>query len=211
MVIVRHKQYYLKDSRSVLSILLLANAAILVGLSFIIMILFVKNPTPIGFATNQNSQLIAPVPLDKPSISPAALNNWVNEAVQLGFNFNYANQNAITPKLKDYMSDKAIAVYTAYFEQNEFLRQLNDKKLIVSMLARSAPTVDESGVVDGHYAQKLTMDVEFIYSNAEFKKRELKQLVFLVLRVSELEKPQGVIIYRFEINDSTAVQATINQ
>ena len=204
-MVQRHKQYYLKDSRSILSLLLIINIAILAALGFIIMLLFVKNPSPIGFATNQNDQVIAPVPLDKPSISSAALNNWINEAVQLGFNFNYSNQPAIAPKLTEYMSDKAVAVYNAFFVQNEFLRQLTDKKIIVSVLARSAPMVEESGVVDGRYAQKVTMDVDFTYSNMKFKKSESKKLIFLVLRVPEIENPIGITIYRFEINDVRAV------
>jgi hypothetical protein len=181
--------------------LLLFNVIILAALGFVIMILFVKNPSPIGFATNQNYQIIAPVPLDKPSISPAALNNWINEAVELAFNFNYANQSAIVPRLKDYMSDQSIAIYNALFEQNEFLRQLTDKKLIVSVLARSAPNQVESGVVEGRYAQKFTMDVEFLYTNNQFRKNERKQLVFLILRVLEMENPLGVTIYRFEVKD----------
>jgi hypothetical protein len=136
--------------------LLLFNVIILAALGFVIMILFVKNPSPIGFATNQNYQIIAPVPL---------------------------------------------AIYNALFEQNEFLRQLTDKKLIVSVLARSAPNQVESGVVEGRYAQKFTMDVEFLYTNNQFRKNERKQLVFLILRVLEMENPLGVTIYRFEVKD----------
>jgi hypothetical protein len=200
-VVQRHRKHYVKDSRTLLSVLLLMNAMIVATVGFIIIFLYSQEPSSVFFSINNNSQIISPIPVDKLSISQGAINNWVNEAVQTCFNFNYANYKIIPDKLKDYMIDKSIASYTEFFDKDENLRELEKNKIIVSVLARSAPTVDETIIIEGHLAQTITMEVEIIYSNAQYSKRVRKKLAFLVLRVPEIEQPLGVIIYRFEINN----------
>ena len=204
----RYIYRYHADSLATLSILLLG--IILLGglLAFYIFVQFNTEPKPLHFQLDENQQIIAPVPLDEPGITNAALLNWVNSLVMDAFNFNYSNMNRQQNRLTYYFSDAAMKNYTDLLTNDEDFMSVVANKNVVSITPKAAPEIIVAQTYQGRYVWQIEVPARIVFSNALSKSIQDVVFDFLVWRVSATEAPLGIITATFtrKVNSRMAPQ-----
>ena len=154
-------------------------------------------PDPLRFYVNENEQFIEPVPLDKPSLSQAALINWLTDLLTQAFSFNYSNQSKVESILQDYLDSRGLETYRAMFENDRDLKTIKEKKMVVSVQLTASPEVVRESVVRGRYMWQIRAPIRIVMRNALISSMQERKMEFLIWRVPETDAPIGVRVTRF--------------
>lgn len=177
--------------------------ACLVGLS---LYLYLIKPPPITFVVDKDWRVQKEVPLNMQYLTDPDLLQWVSNALQTAFVFDFLRYNT---QLKNYMQ-----YFTAEGWQ-VFLNQLNNyvnynnvqtNKQFVNGVAAGAPIILNQGLLSGRYGWWVQMPITLYFVNYNRSTSQTLTLQVLVARVSTLDNLNGVAIDNVIVAKNTSPQ-----
>ena len=199
MMAVTLKRDYVRDNVFILIIILLVQLGLIVALGGSILYQIQAKPKPIFFQATAQQQIIAPMPLEQPALSSAAILNWSLEAVRTTYTFNYHNIQNHFNKIAPYFDKRGLAKFLEVIASDPNMMQVKPDALIVSVQAREAPKIIKEGKVEGRYAWRIILPISIRYENSSIIRRQDIDVDLYIWRVSETEAPIGVKITNFNI------------
>jgi len=170
--------------------------------------LYLHQPAPKYFHTDNEFRIVASIPIDKPSLKNPEVLQWVSNIVSKVFIYDFNHYQSQLERAKPY--------FTADGWQN-FLNQLNiyanetkveSGKMFVSGVPAGAPIIlnDSSigGLVSGRYAWlvQIPVDINYAYAGSDQQLPQTLTLRIMVVRVPDLDNLDGVAIENVEVEKS---------
>lgn len=163
--------------------------ALLVALSSY---LYMSTQPPITFNVADDWRVQSDVAIDKPYLNTPDMLQWVSDAIQQSFVYDF------------YHYDDQVNVNKSYFTAagwENFLNQLNIyankneiriNKLFINAAPTGAPIVLTSGLLSGRYAWWVQLPIDITYIGTDRTRKKSLNLQVLVVRVPTLNNLAGV-------------------
>jgi intracellular multiplication protein IcmL len=154
--------FYLQQLRLVLGAVLL-NILLIVSLLAMLWY-FIKHPVhPLYFATDKVGRLLVDPPLSQPNMSLDEVTNWVVNAVQVTYSYDFVNYRKQLQGSQKYFTDYGWRQYMKGLEVSNNLLALTEHKMIVSAKVVAKPKLLIQGILGSRYAWKFEMPVLVTY------------------------------------------------
>jgi hypothetical protein len=201
VVQLSEKKLFYQDRVQAMWILVISLAVLTSLLVILNLILFKKiiSPPKLYFQATEEKQIIPEVPLDKPGIETNVLLSWVVEGMNMAHTFNFMNYAQRMEKAHSYFSKEGYQDYTRVLENMGFLKEVVDKKLVMISMPLEVPEVLKEGALGNRYLWKIKMPIQFNYRSMRTQRVAQFELVLLVARVLNTQSPNGVSIYKYEL------------
>lgn len=201
MVQLTEKKLFTQDHMQSLLWIVLSLGCLTALLVFFSLILF-KNmlaPPRLYFQATEDKQIIPEIPLEQPGIANNVLLTWVVEGMNLAHTFNFMNYTAEMEKAKVYFSKEGYEDYVNALNAIELLKRTVENKWVVIAMPTEVPEILKEGPLGNRYLWKVKMPIQFHYRNVTTYRTEEYDLILLVVRVPSTQSPEGVIIYKYEL------------
>jgi intracellular multiplication protein IcmL len=167
--------------------------------------LYLNKPSPKYFHVGEGFRIVAPIPIDQPSLRDPELLQWVSNVISKVFTFDFNHYDVQLAQAKPY--------FTPDGWQN-FLNQLNiyansnkvqSGKMFISGVPSGAPIIlnDSStgGLVSGRYAWlvQIPVDINYAYAGNVLISPQTLTLKIMVVRVLDIDNLDGVAIENVEV------------
>lgn len=195
------KTEFYHDYRFPIVVLMFSLLGIGGGLGFFIFLQYIDKPEPMYFILNQRGQLIQEAPLDAKGIEENVLLNWVIEAGITANSYNYTTLDSTFKKLAPYFSNQGFEDYKESLKYRNYILEVINQKMVVSSVARRAPTVIKEGVDKDTYTWIIKLPLTIKYQNVDFSTSKQFDLDILIKRVPARVNAMGVRIERYFLKD----------
>lgn len=111
------------------------------------------------------SQIEPSASLKEPNISTISLLVWANEAIVTTYTYNFVSYKKDLQNASQYFTVDGWKKYMSALENSGDLKNVRDKKLVVSAVATGTPVVLEQKVIEGKYTWKIQMPILVTYQN----------------------------------------------
>lgn len=134
-----------------------------------IIVYLLHHPTPpLYFPADPLSRLLPAVPLTQANMSEEEVSQWVVEAVEAAYSYDFVNYRAQLQNAQKYFTDYSWQRYMkALGASNNFLA-LTDRKFIIKAKVVAKPTLRNEGILGGRLSWRFDMPVLVTYSMPPF-------------------------------------------
>lgn len=147
------RQYFLALGAFALSLLVII---ILMG----VFVFIKRNPThPLYFATDSVGRLIQVVPVNQPNMSVDDVTNWVVEAVETTYSYDYVNFHYQLQSAQKYFTNYGWSNYIKALNASNNIVALRERRMIVITKVVDTPKILAQGILSGAYAWKFEMPI----------------------------------------------------
>lgn len=123
-----------------------------------------RHPTkPLYFATDSVGRLLPEVSLDSPSMTTQQVSDWVVQALQDTYSYDFVNYRAQLQNAQKYFTAYGWSQYMKGLQQSDNLLALSRYKYVIIAKVASTPVLLNQGLLGGHYAWKFQMPVLITY------------------------------------------------
>jgi intracellular multiplication protein IcmL len=193
--------FYQDNYRRLIGILLLL-VVLMFGLVFWVYYLSTHRPQPRYFATNAAGGLVPLMPLNRPSLSQVALQNWSARAASAAFTFNYIQLRDQLQDTQDtYFTDTGATQYLQALNTSKDLDAVTQGHFIVTAQPTGAPVILSSGVMtSGPYANRwawvvsVPLAISFQSDSLNRNGQRNVNVQLTIVRTSRLVDPQATNI-----------------
>ncbi len=201
IVQLTEKKLFYQDRMQAMWILVISLAVLTALLVFFNLMLFKKiiSPPKLYFQATEQKQIIPEVPLDKPGIETNVLLSWVVEGMNLAHTFNFMNYPQRMEKAHPYFAKEGFQDYSRVLENLGILKEVVDKKLVMIAMPLEVPEILKEGALGNRYLWKIKMPIQFNYRSMRAQRLAQYDLILLVARVLNTQSPNGVSIYKYEL------------
>jgi len=154
--------------------------------------LYLSEPPPINFPVYKELRVLPDQPLDAPYIDTPALLQWVNDAVSKAFHLDFANYNEQLQAIQHEFTDDGWRVFSDQLNNYANYNDIQAKKMFITAMPDTAPTVINNGVLLGRYAWWVAVPITLQYIGSEGTFTKTLNLQVLVVRVPTLNNLMGV-------------------
>lgn len=199
------KKLFTQDHAQALLWVVLSLGVLTVLLVFFSLALF-KNmihPPQLYFQATDEKQIIPEIALDQPGIANNVLLAWLVEGINLAHTFNFTSYVRVMEKAKAYFSKEGYDDYVQALNHIGLLKNMVDNKWVVIAMPTEVPEILKEGPLGNRYLWKIKMPIQFHFRNVTTHRTEAYNLVLLVVRVPSTQSPEGVIVYKYELQPPT--------
>jgi intracellular multiplication protein IcmL len=155
-----------------LALAALALNIIVIGALVWTLVYLLKNPVkPLYFATDDVSRLVKIVPVTEPNMSLEEVTNWVSEAVEAAYSYDFTNYREQLQNAQKYFTTYGWSEYMKALSLSGNLRSLSIRKQIVQAQVINLPNNPIRKIMEGNlssdqrqYAWKFELPVLITYS-----------------------------------------------
>lgn len=151
-----------------------------------------QKPKPIQFNVGNDWRVIEPVPLDQPYLSQPDLLQWVNDAIQKVFVFDFYHYNDQLQKASQYFTSDGWKVFLNQLNNYVNYNNVQTYKTFINAVPTSAPYILREGLLEGRYGWWVQMPITLNYIGYQRSTSQNITLQILVVRVSTLNNLNGV-------------------
>lgn len=156
--------------------------------------LHLNKPKPVTFAVGDDWRVKPLVPLNEAYLSRPDLLQWVNDAIQKSFIFDFNNYDAQLKAISQYFTADGWTVFLELLNNYANYNNIQAYKLFINATPTAAPTVINEGLLSGRYAWWVEMPIEIDYAGYKPPGSKTLTLQVLVVRVPTLNNLSGVSI-----------------
>lgn len=185
------REDFYRDSFGKVMLIILSILAAIFFLAGISIYLHLNKPQPITFPVDSEWRVQPLVPLDQPYLSDSNMLQWVNDAIQRAFMYDFYQYNDQLKAATQFFTEEG---WRAFLNQLNIYVNYNNVqayKMFVSAAPTGAPFILNKGLLSGRYAWWVQMPITITYVNGQPPRRDLT-LQVLVVRVSTLNNLSGV-------------------
>ena len=190
MVRMRNQFYRHNYSKMVMTVLMLV-VAVIIMLSMFFW-LFTHQPKPVYFATRSDGSLIKLTNLNEPNMPDSAVLQWAANAAVAANTYDFSNYRSALQQSQKYFTVSGWQEFLAALKRSNNLDTVLAKKLMVTTVVTGAPVVKQQGEIRGTYAWQIQLPMVLTYQSASEKFNQKVLVSLLVVRVTELDNPQGL-------------------
>lgn len=199
--LVRMRNDFYRDNyRRVLGLLLIAILTVVI-LAGTLIYLVTHPPEPKYFATDSQGRLLPVAPLNEPNLSTAAVLQWAQTAVVSAFTFDFANYRSQLQSVSQYFTTDGWQEFQNALQSSGNINTVTTNRMVVSAVATGAPVVTREGILDNHYAWRITMPMLITYQSTRVSQQNVIASI-LVIRISTLTNPKGIGIAQLILNST---------
>lgn len=193
-VVVRLRNDFYRDGFYKIFIALMMIIVAILSLAVASIYLYTHKPPPIVFYTDKDLRAFPPIPLTEPYIKQADLIQWVSDVIPSAFTFDFVNYDAHIKELQDYFTPKGWAALATQLDVYANKAVIQTSKIFVNAHASGAPTIPNSGLIDGHYAWWVQMPLDVHYAGGIKPYNSQITIQVLVVRVPTENNLMGILI-----------------
>lgn len=187
-------------------VMVLAAIASLVALS---LYLYLSKPSPEYFSTDNEWRVVAPVPLDQPYLTDAALLQWVGQALPAAFTYDFLSYQSEQQNVTEYFTSKGWQNLLGQLDRFHLdFASLQKARMFANAQLTGAPFIIQQILLgDGKYSWLVQIPMNVSYSN-----NTLHPLVIVatVVRIPTLDNLYGVGIEDMKITETQGNQVKTN-
>lgn len=105
------------------------------------------------------------IPLTQPNMNQAAIAVWANTAIVDLYTFNYGTINQRLSTLSNYFTPTEWQKYLQSMHDSGVIRDVQNRKLVVSAIATAPASIKQQQVVNHHYQWTVDIPILVTYSN----------------------------------------------
>ena len=194
--IVTRNSFY-KDGVHRLMIGLIFSLLVNIVAIFAMAYIYTHPPAPVYFATSSNGRISPLYPLDQPNTSDAVVREWANLATVAAYSYNFVNYRTELQAASEFFTGDGWDTFLNALKESNNLEAVVSKKLVVSAVAKAAPSILQKGVLNGRYAWRIQIPLLVTYQSAiQFTPQDIL-VTLTIVRVSTLNNPKGIGIDQF--------------
>lgn len=199
--LVRFRNFFYRDGYRKSMTVLLMSMGLNIALLVLVVVQFFTKPAPVYFATQSNGSLIEIQPLNVPMVDQEMLVNWATRAAVASYSFNFVDWQNDLQDVQKYYTATGFKNYTEALKNSGNLDTVVAKRLVVQATVVDVPRIVQQGLINGRYAWKIQIPMLIKYTSASEELRQPVLVTMLVARVPTTQKPQGIAIAQFVVED----------
>lgn len=201
--LVRFRNYFYRDGyRSGMTALLMSMALNLILITVTTILLFSKTP-PVYFATQTDGSLVKIQPLEMPMVDQNMLITWATRAAVASYSFNFLDWQNDLQNSQQYFTSSGFNNFVDALKSSGNLDTVVAKRLVVQATVVDVPRIVQQGIIKGRYAWKIQIPMLVKYISASEELRQPILVTMLIARVPTTQKPEGIAIAQFVVEDRT--------
>lgn len=191
--VVTRNEFYRDGFRNLIRIVIL-QAVVIIGLILALTVyMTTSKPSDRYFATTVDGRILQLISLDQPNMNTSALMSWATKAVSETMTFGYHDYQRRLQESSRYFTRRGWESFASALQRAKIIESIQANSQVVTAEPRSAPTLQNQGVINGKYRWLLRLPVRVTYKSGATQTRVDNMTVALVVeRVSSLENPSGV-------------------
>lgn len=193
VTVVTRNEFYRDGFRNLIRIVIL-QAAIIIGLILaLIVYMTTSKPADRYFATTADGRIMQLVSLDRANMNTSALMSWATQAVSETMTFGYHDYQRRLQQSSRHFTRRGWESFASALQRAKIIESIQANNQVVTTEPRSAPTLENQGVINGKYRWLLRLPIRVTYKSGSTQSRVDNLTVTLVIeRVPSLENPAGV-------------------
>lgn len=156
--------------------------------------LYLNQPPPRTFLTENEWRVVKPVPVERPYLSDPDLLQWVSDAIQKAFVFDFVYYDDQLKNATQYFTTNGWKVFLNQLNIYANYNKVQADKSFITAAPSSAPFVLNRDTVAGRYSWWVQMPLTLRYSSYTGTSTQPLTLQVLVVRVPTLDNLNGVAI-----------------
>ena len=184
-------QFYRDNYSKVVTILLLSVIALIIMLVMFFW-LFTHQPKPVYFATRSDGSLMKLTNLNQPNMPDSAVIQWAANAAVAANTYDFSGYRRVLQDAQKYFTVSGWQEFLGALKRSNNLDTVLAKKLMVTAVVTGAPVIKQQGEIRGTYAWQIQLPMVLTYQSASEKFNQKVLVSLLVVRVTELDNPQGL-------------------
>ena len=193
VTVVTRNEFYRDGFRNLIRIVIL-QAIVIIGLIFALTVyMTTSKPADRYFATTADGRIMQLVSLDRPNMNTSALMSWATQAVSETMTFGYHDYQRRLQQSSRHFTRRGWESFASALQRAKIIESIQANSQVVTAEPRSAPTLENQGVINGKYRWLLRLPIRVTYKSGATQSRVDNLTVALVVeRVPSLENPAGV-------------------
>lgn len=193
VTVVTRNEFYRDGFRNLIRIVIL-QAVVIIGLIFALTVyMTTSKPSDRYFATTADGRIMQLVSLDRPNMNTSALMSWATQAVSETMTFGYHDYQRRLQQSSRHFTRRGWESFASALQRAKIIESIQANSQVVTTEPRSAPTLENQGVINGKYRWLLRLPIRVTYKSGATQARVDNLNVALVIeRVPSLENPAGV-------------------
>lgn len=148
--------------------------------------------------SNANFQISA---LNRPLTTPRVLTNWATLAATATYTIDFVHAEENLNRMRDYFTASGFADFKVALDQSNFIKNIIDKKLIVSAVSVAPAMITQEGEdLNGQYTWRIIVPILVSYLSASSDIKEFRVVSLTVVQVPTHDAPKGIGISRYVTN-----------
>lgn len=192
--VLNRNAFYRDGYRLMLRISVIQLSVIVLLIATIIGLVLTMQTKHIYFATTSDGRIIPIVPVTDPYLSDAEVTTWAAETARHVMNFSYTDYRDRLQQASYNFTPTGWDSFNKALKDSSMLDAVKDRKLVVTLEVRGAPTQMRSGVRNGIYTWDVSFPVTIKMDGPESPQPMAVNLILRIVRVSTLQNPQGISI-----------------
>ncbi len=191
-VLQRDAFYYQSYRKNLLYFFLLI---FMIGILITLNIFFYKDkPNPIYFATTNTGEILALPPLSQKNISDEKLKQWVTEALEVSYNYNFISYRQTLQNARPYFTPKGHENFLKAIKQSLNLNRVKQEKLLFASMISEVIIENQGYLGSGTYYWDLKVPMKVaLLGGVKTKYEGYNWVVFLkVIRMNPLQNTSGL-------------------
>lgn len=193
VAVVTRNEFYRDGFRNLIRIVIL-QAVIIIGLILaLIVYMTTSKPADRYFATTADGRIMQLVSLDRANMNTSALMSWATQAVSETMTFGYHDYQRRLQQSSRHFTRRGWESFASALQRAKIIESIQANNQVVTTEPRSAPTLENQGVINGKWRWLLRLPIRVTYKSGTTQSRVDNLTVTLVIeRVASLENPAGV-------------------
>ncbi len=199
--LVRFRNFFYRDGYRKAMTGLLGSLGLNLILIILTIVLMISRTPPVYFATQADGSLVEIQPLDQPVVSDSMLLTWATRAAVSSYSFNFLDWQNDLQNVQQYFTSTGFKNFVDALQSSGNLDTVVAKRLVVQATVVDVPRVIQQGTIKGRYAWKIQIPMLIKYISANEELRQPVLVTLLVARVPTTQKPEGIAIAQFVVED----------
>ena len=188
---VRMREDFYRDSFGKVILIIISILLAIVLLVAVSVYLYLNKPKPVNFPVDAEWRVQPAIPLDQPYLSESDMLQWVNDAIQKSFVYDFYHYNDQVQNASQYFTPDGWKVFLNQLNIYVNYNNVQAYKMFISAAPAGAPFIIQQGLLSGRYAWWVQLPIDIYYVNGQPPTQALT-LRILVVRVSTLNNLSGV-------------------
>lgn len=192
MTIVTRNEFYRDGFRNMIRIVILQAIVIIALVLALGLYITTSKPLDRYFATTADGRILQMIPLDRANMNPSALMSWATQAVSETMTFGYHDYQRRLQQASRHFTRRGWESFASALQRAKIVESVTANQQVVTAEPRSAPTIENQGVINGKYRWLLRMPLRVTYKAGSQTRIDNLNIALVVERVPSLENPAGV-------------------
>jgi intracellular multiplication protein IcmL len=195
--VVTRNLFYRDGYRNLIKIAILEGMAIVALIVALAITISVSRPQDRFFATTADGRLIRMVALDEPNMNDAALVSWAARAASDVMTFGFHDYQRRLQESSAYFTRRGWQNFTEALDRSRVIEGIQQSQRIVTAAPKSAPVIEQQGLVDGVYRWVVDLPLIVTYQAGTSTQSDTISVQLVIVRVSTLDSTSGVGIQQW--------------